>query len=352
MRTARLTAALVLGTAGLGVLPLTAFADTATTAPPAYEAWYQVNATCQTPAGCQAPPALPPAPALPVAPPVPVPGAPVVAGTLHIGVVAGTETARAVLGLPVGMTGVAPTSATLEIPLDVDPADASAAPETAKVLGCLTAAPLTDGEARVDAPPATNCGHVVALTYVARPEPHLQADLKPLLPFLRSATGLVLLPDRARLVPTEAWQAVFSTTHRGDSTKTPPAAFRFVVPAEQSAATPAVPDERPAAPAAAVGVPLLGTSAPIAVAEPELGGTTDAPPAAAPAVADQIPAVLAPVADTVALQKTIRVGYAYPGVWLLPLAMLIVVPLVGRALTADLTPSDRGIPTPPVHDQD
>lgn len=347
MRTARLTAALVLGTAGLGFLPLAASAESAATAPPAFEAWYQVNATCSTPVGCQAPPAVGAVPALPVAPPVPVPGVPVVAGTLHIGVAGGMETARAVVGLPAGMTGEAPSSASLDVPLDVDPADASVTPETAKVLGCLTTAPVVDGEARLDAPPATDCGHVVTLTYAAAPEPHLSADLKPLLPFLRGATGLVLLPDRARLVPTDAWQVVFSTTSRGDSTKTDPASFRFVVPApEQTAGDPAgpVPDEAPAAsaPAPAADVPLEA-SAPVADVEPELGGTTVALPAAEPALADQPAAVLAPVAETVALPETIRVGYAYPGIWLLPLALLIVVPLVGRALTADLTPpSDAG----------
>ena len=38
----------------------------------------------------------------------------------------------------------------------------------------------------------------------------------------------------------------------------------------------------------------------------------------------------------VALPRTVTVGYAYPGVWLLPLVFLVLVPAAARALTKDL----------------
>ena len=34
----------------------------------------------------------------------------------------------------------------------------------------------------------------------------------------------------------------------------------------------------------------------------------------------------------------IKLGYAYPGVWLLPLGFLLLIPTVARALTRDITP--------------
>ena len=37
--------------------------------------------------------------------------------------------------------------------------------------------------------------------------------------------------------------------------------------------------------------------------------------------------------------QTVTVGYAYPAVWLLPLAFLLVVPMVAGALTRDLAPA-------------
>lgn len=343
MRTARVTAALVLGTAGLGFLPLSSAASAASSvhAAPSSEAWYQLNPTCSTAAGCQAPPALPaapvPVPAPPAPLPVPAPGtsaaSPYPAGTLHVAVSAGSETARTVLGLPAAVAGGV-TAAALTVPLDVDPADGSAAPERAKVLVCLTKAPVVPVEGSFDPPPTTDCGATAPLTYAATPEPHLQADLGPLLTALPGATGLVLLPDRARLTPTEAWHVVFSATTRGDSTKTGPAVLQLT-PVEAPAAVDDAPVDAPAG--APADVALQG-SAPLSAAEPELGGPAVALPAQEPALADEPAAQLAPAAQTVALPETVRVGYAYPGVWLLPLALLVVVPLVGRALTADLTP--------------
>lgn len=35
---------------------------------------------------------------------------------------------------------------------------------------------------------------------------------------------------------------------------------------------------------------------------------------------------------------TYTVGYAYPGLWLLPLLLLVVAPIVARALTKNLEP--------------
>jgi hypothetical protein len=67
------------------------------------------------------------------------------------------------------------------------------------------------------------------------------------------------------------------------------------------------------------------------------GPTADVPVASAPVTS---PELSAPVtAGIVPTAQTVTVGYAYPGVWLLPLAFLVLVPLASRALTKELGPA-------------
>jgi hypothetical protein len=50
------------------------------------------------------------------------------------------------------------------------------------------------------------------------------------------------------------------------------------------------------------------------------------------------PTTTQPVSNAVPQASTVRFGFQYPAVFLLPLVMLVLVPLAARALTRDLEP--------------
>jgi hypothetical protein len=316
------TAAFVAGSAAIGFAPV-ASASTSFTFAPTAEAWYQPNPTCQTPAGCLT------TGSLPVAPPVAAPAlSPYPAGTLHVGFAAGQEVARSYLAFPLSqLMSMSVTEASLSVPLDVAQADGSVSPETAKIVVCLTSAPLAASEGTMDTPPTADCSASAAAAYVATPKPHLQANLSSLAQGLPTATGLVLLPDASKVAQTDApWRVVFSAHSRTDAAKTPPAALS--VTAED------LPSDVPVPVVNEPGVQVPPVVAPVT-------GTGFAPPPVTQAVTP--PAVQAPApvaAGPVAVApRTVTVGYAYPTVWLLPLAFLILIPAAARALTRDLTPA-------------
>ena len=154
---ARLIAAtLVASSASLVVLP-SAYADSQSTLTPTAEGWYQPNPSCATPAGCS--PAGPP------------PSSPYPAGTLHVGLSAGQETARSYLALPFATFTEMITAGTLTVPLDTAQADGSSSPETAKVQVCLTSATITAVEGSFDPPPKVDCAASVPAAYIALPQP-------------------------------------------------------------------------------------------------------------------------------------------------------------------------------------
>lgn len=313
------TALAVAGGAAVGFVPLAGAAPLSevpsATVRPSAEAWYQPNPTCDTPLGCLALPALPP--------PLTLPTSLYPAGSLHVGVLAGAETARSYLAYDLaGLTGTV-TGARLDVPLDSAPQGGSLSPETATAQVCLFDGTLTAVEGSFESPPRALCLRSAPLAYVATPTPHLHADLGPLARDLAGASGLVLLPDATQVAPTDAWHLVFSRTGRTDAGATPPAVLTLAlapVPVVQPPGVPAAPQ----APVPAGNAPPLGTSS-----GPEL-------PAVTAAQVPRVDAGPAPVA-VVPQAGTIRVGYAYPVVWLLPLVLLVLVPATARSLTADLT---------------
>ncbi len=318
-------AVFVAGSAAIGFSPV-ASASTDSTLVPSVEAWYQPNPSCLTPAGCVT------TGSLPVVPPVPVPDVPAAspypAGTLHVGVAAGQEVARTYLGFPfASLVGQTVSAATLMLPLDVSAADGSTTPETSKVLVCLTtSSKLTATEGTLNAPPTVECGAAVAAKYVATPQPHLQADLGSLAADLAGATGLALLPDAGKTTQTDAWRVVFSAHTRTDAAKTAPPTLTVTV-ADQLVAGPPVTDPVPSLPGPVAAPPAAGT------------GFVPAPPVQAPVAGVVPPAVSnpAPQVPAVTAPRLVTVGYAYPVVWLLPLAFLVLVPATARALTKDLS---------------
>lgn len=317
------TGVLVAGSVALGFVPLASAETSSTTLTPSTEAWYQPNPTCAQASGCITPGALP------VAPPVDVPLSPYPAGTLHVAWAGGQETARSYLALPVDSVTGTLTAASLDIPLDTAAADGSEMPETAKLQACLFTTDVTPVEGSIAPPPTASCDQSAPVTYVATPSPHLHADLAPLTQGLLTTTGIVLLPDATKNAQTDAWRVVFSAHTRTDAAKTAPATVSLTLEQEASGddGTVDVPTE-PAIPQAVA--PPIGT------------GFAAPPPVQLPTDTGTAPSVVPPatvLTQPVAQPRTITVGYAYPTVWLLPLAFLVLVPATARALTKDLAPA-------------
>jgi hypothetical protein len=306
-RVARLVgAAAIAGAAVVGFTPV-AEAETTTTIAPTAEAWYQPNPSCASPAGCIGTGTLPPASTYP-------------AGTLHIGVSAGEETARSYVAFPfVAVTGTI-TAAALTVPLDPNPADGGFAAESGKVEVCLTSAPLANARGSFDPPPTIDCSVSVPASYVATPQPHLDVDLGPLVNRLQAATGIVLLPDATASTPTESWRVVFSA-HDAAGAPTTAASVTLKVQ-DRSIATSPGSTATPTGPIVSGVVsiqPPLGTG--FAVTPSTVARTAPAPS----------------VGSVTSAPRLIRAAaYAYPGVWLLPLVMLVLVPMMVKALTTDL----------------
>lgn len=315
------TAVFVTGSACIAFLPI-AHAAGSQVVNPSTEAWFQPNPTCQLPVGCLGLGSLPAQP--PVAPPAEVPTSPYPAGSMHVAVEGGQETARSYLALylPVGADVL--KSAVLDVPLDVSQADGSVAPDTAKIAVCTFTGSITAANGSIESPPAADCTHAAKASYVATPAPHLHADLGGMLAALSSGAGLALLPDAAEIAPTDAWHVVFSAHDRADAAKTAPAAVTITTePAPQPPVATSPPEVQvPTAPVQQPGTPEL----------PPITPTTDVP------TTGGAPAPVTNQPTYVPQGETVTVGYAYPAVWLLPLGFLVLIPLVARALTGDLTP--------------
>ncbi len=316
------TAALVAGGVAFALAPMPASAESSAVKA-STEAWYQPDPSCS--ASCVL---------------TTLPGEvsgqlvtnPYPAGTLHVGYAAGKETARSVLAFSLDDLTGALTGATLDVPLDVDPANGDAQSATAKVQVCLVTGDITKVEGSVATPPSTSCDTHATMTYVATPAPHLTADLAPILLGLPTTNGIALLPDATDAAETDAWHVTFSAHDRTGGTTGP--ATLTVTTADPTAEVPA-PTLPPVAEAPTV--PVSGGFAPA----PDTGFVAGPPvvdaPVSAPVEAPQVPAPAAAPAQVPAAQ-TITFGYAYPAVWLLPLVFLILVPAAARALTKPLDP--------------
>src|SRR3954447_9761742 len=197
-RAALLVCAVVVPLTGLlaGVLGGTAQADTSATVPDAAEAWYAAAPidVCTTPLGC---------------PPDQVPTSPYPAGSLHVGVAGGQETARAYVQPDLSQLGGATLlRGTMTLHVDTTDTDGSVSPESAKILACIVTAAFTDGTAgSASAPPAVDCttsGHPAhdAKTGV------LTVDLDAFLQAWNKGApqlGIALVPNQTQATQTDAW---------------------------------------------------------------------------------------------------------------------------------------------------
>ena len=316
-RAALLAAFIVLPLAGL--LPGSAKADpsvsTATLTDVA-EAWYATAPidVCTTPLGC---------------PPQQVPTSPYPAGSLHVGVAGGQETARtyllpALASLPTGATLL---SGTMTMHVDTSQADGTLSPASAKILACLVTAPFTDGTAGATAAaPATDCTTSAKPTYDASGGV-LTLDLDTFLHAWNAGSpqlGIALVPNATQTTQTDAWHLTIEGRRQsGAKPVTSTISYRPPPADEIPGVTPLVPAAVP--PAAPPSVPSVGSLPPATSA----GGATGP----APVVAAQ-PATTGTVTRPVAFAGPVTT----PAAFLAPLALLAGLVFFARLFTRDVTP--------------
>lgn len=355
-------AAAAVGLATLGLWPSSATADQDASGDPssgtesvevgnAAEAWYAAPATApgETPVPVETDPCDLPLGCLPTTPPVPVPvpDAPgpgelvYPPGTLQVETTAGVATA---LSYVVPDLSRVPADATLtggvlELPLNRGETSGSVAPETAKLMACLTTEKVTDKVAGgVSGAPAYDCDAAKApLKPVTKPaddggEPTLTGFTVDLGPFLEAwtsgadANGVALLPA-AGVGPNAAWHV----TLNGDSVEKGRLAGSVIefVPAPEDPTVDPTPVPTPDVPTVPGGGGGTGTIPP--PPPPDNGDPVAAPPAPDAPVA-------APVDELAPAPVSLLTSpwYSYRGVVFLPLAFLVALSLTGRSLTRPL----------------
>src|SRR3954447_16756580 len=193
-RAALLACAVVAPLAGMGAG--TAKADTSVTVPDVAEAWYAAAPidVCTTPLGC---------------PPDQVPTPPYPAGSLHVGVAGGQETARTYVQPDLSQLGGATLlRGTMALHVDTTDTDGSVSPESAKILACGVTAAFADGSAgSASAPPAVDCTTSTHPVYDAK-SGVLTLDLGPFLQAWNKGApqlGIALVPNQTQATQTDAW---------------------------------------------------------------------------------------------------------------------------------------------------
>jgi hypothetical protein len=296
----------------------------------ASDAWYAVSSACTAgPTGCL--PAAPPVSAYP-------------AGTLHIGVAAGQEESRTYLALNLSAlpSGTTLVSGLLRLPVG-SAQEGSRVPDTATLQACLATGAFADTvDGSPEAPPKVDCKAASAVAkYVAaagtQPE-MLTIDLAPFVAALATgtaSTGIALLPA-ADTPPETAWHVALSAHERS-------------VPAAQRVS--ATVSYASAGKGGAVADPVPD-AAPPAATPPESGSISFGAPPLVPVTPAQAPSTpismgtaasgpvgpTAPVSAAPAQAVGVIGGYAYPGVFLLPIIFAAACGWLARALTRDLAP--------------
>jgi len=289
-----------------------AAADSSVAVQDAAEAWYASAPIdiCTTPLGC---------------PPQQVPTSPYPAGSLHVGVAGGRETARTYVQpdlarVPFGATLLA---GTMTLHVDTANSHGTVSPGSARILACLVTAAFTDGtEGAATTPPAVDC------TTSAKPAYDDAAgvftlDLAPFLSAWNAAKpelGIALVPNQTEVAQTDAWHVTIEG-RKQTGAKPVTSTISYRAPADTGSSmglTPATPSfTQPAPP------PVQG----------QVPAATSALPAPAPVVAPQQPApVLAqrPAAFAGPVEQ--------PAAFLAPLALVAGIVFFARLFTRDATP--------------
>jgi hypothetical protein len=327
---ASLPLALALASSAAAATPPDEAAAGSATVGVATDAWYAAASACtQSPTGC-----LPAAPQTAAYP----------AKTLHAGAAGGQEESRTYLTLNLTALpgGTSLTGGTLRLPIGTEQ-EGSLAPDSATLQACaVTGSFKDDVEGASTAPPAIDCKKATApAKYVAAAGSAPAMYTVDLTPFasawtLGAATqGIVLMPATDTAAGS-TWHATFSAHDRDV-----PAAQRITALVSYGSA------------AGDISTPFEDTTAP-AAAETGTGSASFAAPPLAPVATNQVPTssvpqttpVIAPQAPpepTVQQfqpQAAVTVGgFAYPGVFLLPILIAVACGWLGRALTRDLQPA-------------
>lgn len=331
---------IVLAVALLVVLPLIGSAASAASSAEVtttLEAWFRSspvdqgdNPLCTTPLGC--PPALVP------------PASPYPEGTLHVGATSGqadavTYVAFGTSALPSGATL---TGGTATLPVAATE-DGTVAADTAVFQACLVAQPFgsSDGDP-IEEAPEPDCDVSAPARYVADADPPaFEVDLAA---FVTAWTGAGAITGLA-LVPVEdgagTWHVAFSRRDREQPEAAPPITARLTYEAAGAGAPGQAPGgttggfggdrtfsaERPPS----SGGLASGPSVPIA-ADPTGGEAAPQVAGAAPSGSD---ASASPPTQPIAALAA-PLGYPYPVVWLLPLALALGGLLLVRSLSGDV----------------
>src|SRR4051794_35168975 len=157
--------------AGLFLGPGAAAAQRTVTVGSGADAWYQTAppGACSSPVGCPAP--------------VPSAASPYPAGTLHVGVVGGQQSAIAFVRLDLTAVpfGARLLGGTLLLPLAKSGQAGNANTATARLQACLVTKPIQDGvEGGTGAPPSYDCGQAKAPATAAKGGSSFTVNLGPL----------------------------------------------------------------------------------------------------------------------------------------------------------------------------
>jgi len=235
-------------------------------------------------------------------------------GTLHVGVVAGSETDRTYLRF--GLDGGDPSSAVLTIPIDPDAGTFS--PEAAAVAACAVPGGVEDG---ATTPPAVDCDGAPLATVADGDAPTLTVDVTSLLAGDELHVALVPVVE-----PGASWHVGFTTADLAVTRSSPPPASPASPPASPPAATPTTVSTPATIAVAPAPLPTPASSG-ATVAEQASPPTTIAPPAAVPVVP---------------LGTATGGGFRYPIVFALPLILLVAIGLLGDGLTRPVRVAAEG----------
>lgn len=291
------------------------------------EAWYytQTAPACTAPVGC--------------AEPVPSEGSTYPPGTLHVGSLLGQPTSHAYVqldlaGLPIGAQLV---SGTLSVPVSQDPQAGNASVETAKLTACLVTTPITDGvEGGTATSPKYDCDAAQSPVKAAKDAKSFTLDLKPFAAAWSGGApdnGIALVPA-AEQEPGVTWHVSFNGK---ESEVDPKISAKVTYQKIDDIGGGIDPGESATPPIDAAG-PEVGSGEALGpdLSAPENAEAPAAAPDVAPQKADEAPQTAeSPRAQPARLVNT--TWYGYPGVIYLPLAFLIGMILIARALTRPLT---------------
>lgn len=264
--------------------------------------------------------------------------------TLHIGIAAGTETARTYVALDLGglPEGAELTGGTLRLP--VAPEDAgTVTPEAAKLVVCAVDVDIQEVSGSLDEPPGVNCGTQSEAVFEPGDDAAFTVDLQP---FAEAWTAvpmaaLAILPADAARTESATWHVAVDGKDRTGPGVQPITALLDYDEPEPEPEVEEEPEEEEfeetAAPSDDSGFEDFDTGdfLPTVGLFPQLGPTTST---IEPSGREEL--AVEPSRTRLAGATG---GYRYPIVWLLPLVLIALGGCVARLLTAPV--EGRGGPS-------